>query len=1024
MTFTKNKLNLFFILFLNFFLLFFPFHSAITTNDSKTKNLSTLDLSSEEDVATGNSTFDGIINGIKSMTCETMHVYEVFADGAFNNSCITSTALGVAFAYIAYPTAVPLMMRLRISDKQLFGKNQCSVKNNADYNDPRITFGICSNVKISFISIKLFVVSVAKLTMAFGGGDWNKMWKSFADIIFGQEYYKEMFEIYKDKKVGDSGILLDVGSLPISWSIITQQDTICVATKGFFGALFDATEYLPIGCKYMSEPYTKSIYADVVTGQTDNKQTQKYKSCSNFGTCYKNVTDNSKALRSITSIIVYCTYQVLTKALVSPDVCSITDAKDKLSSGTVTKGSLLYKVQDNLRSFVKLFLLLYTISIGYKMMVYGSAKEDIMMISLKIILVVYFSIGIDLRNHKNERQDGISGFTLPLLMSASNSFASWVMNAGSSGLCNFPQNEYVGNYQFLALWDSVDCRLGHYLGIDMFADFHDENSKKNDKWGEASGLSFSVPPYLYLLAIGLFTGFTALTELALAYPILIISVIAYFVQVFISSVIMILVFGIMAPLFVPMVLLDATKGYFNKWLNIIISFSLKPMVVSAFIIVMFSLYDRSLYGTCKHSAENYNGKKIFVLKDNKRDYLGRAEDYENCIYSLGYIFHSPRKDSSKISNNDFLNQNYESKNFSDAQKNNKFLSDGVETEKGVFSDFFIGIFSKLEKILMSMLVGCITLYLIQVLAEQLERFLADLSMGVNSNALESSFGKGFEKALNKRNINLNITPSNISSGLKTASSFAARNISSGLKTASSFAASKLSNARKNATKEDTKIEPESDKNTETNNNTETTNNQLEVFSEERSNFQKSLLLPGGEEKKIENVKIDSFGPNKGASSKDIKEIIEKFHQDKNVNLFKSEGDMMQNAKEGENNLQFSYEEFSRYVANMGKAEQSNKYHKFKDAYSATLERYLEDNPLMKKNADELALRLENSIGGEQANDLREINTGILNKLGVSRTLTLKDIEPENSDNIKDNSELSENKINDVKMDDSDKQNQE
>ena len=801
MTFTKNKLNLLLFLFFNFFSIFCIPHSAITTNDNKTTDSSTTDSSSDDDIKTGNSAFDDLLNQLKNMSCESMKYYEVFVEGDFKNSCITSSILGVTFAAIQYPTAVPLMLRVRINDKKLFGKDQCSVKNHANYNDPRLTFGICSNIKIALLRTTVFVANVPTLIIAFSGGDWDKMWQAFSNILFEQsENYKKMFEIFEDKKVGDSGMFFDVPAFPISWSIIKQQDTICLATKGVFGELFDSTEYLPIGCKYITEPYTKSIYADVVTGEINNKL------CSNFGTCYKDVTENSKALRSISSTIIYCTYQVLTKALVSPDVCTMTDANDKLSSGTLTKDSMLYKVQDNLRSFVKLFLTLYIMSIGYKMMLYGSAREDVAIIVLKIILVIYFSIGIDLRNNQNERQDGMSGFTIPLLMNASNSFASWIMNAGSSGLCSFSESEYAGNYKFLALWDSVDCRLGHYLGIDMVAEFYAENFKKTNDWSAIFGLSFPVPPYLYLLAIGLYTGFTTLTELALAYPILIISVIAYFVQVFISSVIMILVFGIMAPLFVPMVLFEATKGYFNKWLDIMISFSLKPMVVSAFLIVMFSVYDRGFYGTCKHSPEDYNGKKAFVLMDKESDYADK--DYENCIYSLGYILHSPGKALFKMSTDEFLKQNSESKNFADAKKNNNFLSEGVETKEGVFSDFFVGVFSKLEKILMSMLIGCVTLYLIQMLSGQLEQFLADLSKGVNSNTLSGSIlGQMLGGA------KLDINPSNISRGLKKASS---------------FAVSKLDNLRKNYTNKNTKLEADNNKLDQNNNpDQEQNNNNLE-----------------------------------------------------------------------------------------------------------------------------------------------------------------------------------------------------
>ena len=229
-------------------------------------------------------------------------------------------------------------------------------------------------------------------------------------------------------------------------------------------------------------------------------------------------------------------------------------------------------------------------------------------------------------------------------------------------------------------------------------------------------------------------------------------------------------------------------------------------------------------------------------------------------------------------------------------------------------------------------------------------------MGVNSNTLS---GSAFGKALGGR---LDITPSNISKAL-----------SSG----ASFATNKLDNLRKTHNNKD--IKPESHKNKDIkpeshNNKLDQTNNlssahQVNIMGNFKGTFDKqesNVINPDGSkttttsfnfhpnppvdqkmhesnsranqapnsgtnqlptiadnkinEKKIENVKIEDFGKNKKAKSNEIKTVIEKFHQDKNINLFKNQYEMKEKGKEGENNLHFSYEEFSRYIANIGKAK--------------------------------------------------------------------------------------------------------
>ena len=94
-----------------------------------------------------------------------------------------------------------------------------------------------------------------------------------------------------------------------------------------------------------------------------------------------------------------------------------------------------------------------------------------------------------------------------------------------------------------------------------------------------------------------------LVSLALSYPLLVISVVAFMVNATIMCMISIVILGILAPLFVPMFLFAYTRNYFDSWVKLMISFLLQPMVVVTFMITMFSVYDYGFYGKCQSKSK-------------------------------------------------------------------------------------------------------------------------------------------------------------------------------------------------------------------------------------------------------------------------------------------------------------------------------------------------------------------------------------------------------------------------------------
>ena len=91
-------------------------------------------------------------------------------------------------------------------------------------------------------------------------------------------------------------------------------------------------------------------------------------------------------------------------------------------------------------------------------------------------------------------------------------------------------------------------------------------------------------------------------SLAITYPLLVVSIGAYVVNSFIMSLICIVILGTLAPIFVPMMLFEKTKSYFNNWVQLLISLVLSPVVAVLFLVFIFNIFYYGLYGTCMYKT--------------------------------------------------------------------------------------------------------------------------------------------------------------------------------------------------------------------------------------------------------------------------------------------------------------------------------------------------------------------------------------------------------------------------------------
>ncbi|MFY9589817.1 type IV secretion system protein [Rickettsia endosymbiont of Halotydeus destructor] len=709
-------------------------------------------------------TIDTITDTLTSLTCETQGIGDLLRS-EFSHTCIPAPFFTFAVMNLVSPVLyMNTLLKLKINNHEIFdsaeGKaenipqfpgGQCTRNNRADSKDPRLTFGLCSNVSLAKVRAQAIADSaIAIASSIFTGKDpWDDIkdsWESKA-----ASYH----EIYKDKKPGDSGTLIDFGFPVIFWKVVQENDRICLSTPGFTG-------YVPVGCKYVKEPFPESMYSSFMDINGTNSATSnpadplQLVECNSSGSegCYQRAYNASKTAVVITSPLIECIKEMTARLLISKDVCSFDDV-NKVVNSSLRQSSSLFQFQVNMHKIVTALLTLYVIFFGFKIILAGEVppKAEFINFILKMLFVTYFSIGINITpgsTSNYNRLDGMIQFVFPFLLNGISGLASWVINASPSDLCKFNSSniQYDSKIAYIALWDALDCRVAHYLGLDMLSTLYVENMYKAHDFKNFDFFSFSAPPYIYLLIPAIISGQMTLVSIALSYPLLVISVAAFMVNSTVMCMISIVILGILAPLFVPMFLFTYTRSYFDQWVKLLISFLLQPMVVTTFMITMFSVYDFGFYGKCKYnntkisnSIENVmqtgsltatRDVIIFYINNNWEEYANQ-DDVKSCKNSLGYMLNNPLSTMFDFDKKIVSEIVKEKPGATDTDKylaKFEFLS-GVVLGPGMFFISPKVIFEKIKDIVLALITACFTLYLMYNFSSQLAEFAADMTEGVS-----------------------------------------------------------------------------------------------------------------------------------------------------------------------------------------------------------------------------------------------------------------------------------------------------
>jgi type IV secretion system protein VirB6 len=270
--------------------------------------------------------------------------------------------------------------------------------------------------------------------------------------------------------------------------------------------------------------------------------------------------------------------------------------------------NILQGLKDNLKNAVFVALVLYIVLLGIKVTTSGEIpkKSEFFTAILKIGFVLYFIQGTGLQDIVYQGGRAVMSSLSNFLMAAS---------CGSDDpakcMCQYSEDIYDTGYKYLAMWDTIDCRIAQYLLI-------------NTAQGAVPMLASLMFGIFGIIIALIFSLQIILAVLFFLFGVFVISIAAHVLHFFILSMIGLALMTYFGVIFVPMILFSYTKKFFDNWVKATTSFALQPVIVTAFIAFPFLVFDQIMYEDC-----NFRHEGILWIIDS-------AGQSSLCKATLGY----------------------------------------------------------------------------------------------------------------------------------------------------------------------------------------------------------------------------------------------------------------------------------------------------------------------------------------------------------------------------------------------------
>ncbi|MGL9760993.1 MAG: type IV secretion system protein [Wolbachia sp.] len=332
--------------------------------------------------------------------------------------------------------------------------------------------------------------------------------------------------------------------------------------------------------------------------------------------CYNQAGSKSLAPVPITSMIVQCIKESLDNLVAGHD-SSGNLLKDERGN---MKGSFLSVAQKKLKNTVTAVLVLALILFSIKAMSGGiRSPQEMYMLIIKFALVIYFTTGDTMSHYYGELTKLSNGLSEIVLKASSESKGVCNYNAGTD--YEYDRAGKMVSYSYLAPWDRLDCRILFYLGAPL------DGIGGKIGTGSVGILSVLLGAAPVLLAAGsiigiIFAGGQILIAIvAIFMAVMMMMVILWICYVFILSLVALSVIIILSPLFIPMVLFQHTKEYFDGWIRKLITYSLYPVMLFAFLSFMFIACDKIYFKNLNFELDRKYEEKIKDSGSSKKQWF-------------------------------------------------------------------------------------------------------------------------------------------------------------------------------------------------------------------------------------------------------------------------------------------------------------------------------------------------------------------------------------------------------------------
>ena len=281
--------------------------------------------------------------------------------------------------------------------------------------------------------------------------------------------------------------------------------------------------------------------------------------------------------------------------------------------GDLPGQSFFLKIQDAFQDVIKIALTASIVAFGFAILlaVPGAyiTKKVLFNYVLKIGLIMYFAVGDAWQFGFMQGVLGTSGLMADITFKVDEAKPQNKLDG-----CQFPRFNYADSntdtkYQnpqypptkeYLRVWDTLDCKIAMALGF---------------------GPEVSVPNLMLAIVGGFFTGGLGLIFFvgAFVFAFCLISMTIQAMHIFIMSITSVIILLYVSPITICCAFFERTKNIFSGWWKQLLSFTLQPMILFAYLGILISLLDAVILGSA-----TFEGSTIVVNNQYVVDDLGRV----------------------------------------------------------------------------------------------------------------------------------------------------------------------------------------------------------------------------------------------------------------------------------------------------------------------------------------------------------------------------------------------------------------